>query len=30
MKEIHRKIMEAVTTIPHQDDGYVGIPAYTS
>ena len=28
-KKIHRKATEAVTTVPHQDDSYARIPAYT-
>ena len=29
IKKIHRKATEAVTTVPHQDDDYGGIPAQT-
>ena len=27
IKEIHRKVKETVTTVPHQGDGYARIPA---
>ena len=30
IKKIHRKATEAVTTVPHQDDGYVRILAHTN
>ena len=30
IKEIHIKSMEAVTTVPHQDDGYMRTPAHTN
>ena len=29
IKEIHRKAMETITTVPHQDDDYGRIPAHT-
>ena len=28
IKKIHRKATEAVTTVPHQDDGYGRFPAH--
>lgn len=30
IKKIHRKAIEAVTTVPHQDDGHVRILAHTN
>ena len=30
IKEIHRKVKETVTTVPHQEDGYAKIPADTN
>lgn len=30
IKEIHIKSVDAVTTVPHQDDGYMRIAAHTN